>query len=77
MPNKFYEANLSISCVDGATIYGCISNDAAILFAFLDVHDHEGSNLHLAIRDTPEQDPFREIFDNEAVYNEIQGWLND
>ncbi len=77
MTPKFYEANLSIACVDGATIYGCISSEAIMLSDFLAVHDHEGSNLHLAIRDTPEQDPFREIFDNEAVYNQIQGWLND
>ena len=70
---KFYDANLSISCVDGA-IEGIISSDPTRLHNFLMERDHEGSSIGLSVRFTPEA-PIVNIDDPEEVYKVIKSWL--
>lgn len=76
MKPLFYEANLNIQCVGGECC-GCISSNPEFLMRFLRTWDHEGSSVSMAVRDYPEQMPFRQIDDPEQVYNTIQGWLNE
>lgn len=64
--SKMYEANLSIYCVDGGTVYGCISGNLKVLNDFLKRYDHEGSTIDLHVRKDP--DTFVEFSDPEAIY---------
>ena len=67
---NFYEANVSILCVDGA-VEGIISNCPRRLMEFLAARDHEGSSISMVVRDTPDSG-FREVNDPDQVYKELQ-----
>lgn len=71
MKPKFYEANLSINCVDGAT-EGIIASDPLRIYDYLHEHDHEGSSLHMSVRWTPET---MEHYDDAAIiYELVDSW---
>ena len=75
MKPKFYEANLGISCVDGA-VEGIISHDAARLLSYLKERDHEGSSVGMSIRYDPDS-PVVHIDNPEEVYKILQDLVDE
>jgi hypothetical protein len=60
---------VDIMGVDYGTNYSMQGTDKALLLAFLQRYDHEGSSIALTKRSAPEV--WETIEDNEAVYREL------
>jgi hypothetical protein len=64
---------LTISCVDGETLYQLTTSNPRICRRFLEQHDHEGSSVSLFVTDSDNWTDDHSM--NEDCYTTLDQWI--